>query len=703
MGLLAPLYLAGLAALSLPLVFHLIRRTPRGRQAFSSLMFLTPSPPRLTRRSRIDQWLLLLLRAAALAILVLAFARPFLRESALLPLDDLPSRRVAILVDTSASMRRGDLWQQAVAKVEEIVSDLGPRDDMALVAFADRPQTIVDFAKDASEPTAGKADLVRKRLKTLAPGWSSTDLGAALVSAANDLDAADDGRQAAAEPYLALVTDLQRGARTEALQGYDWPKKAPLEVHKLSPAKTTNATVQLLVDGERPDAEASRVRVTNAADSAGEEFFIHWTNDARSSTEDTLVPAYVPAGQSRVFRLQRADDKLAADRVVLRGDDAEFDNAYYVVPQREEHVPLAYVGPDAADDRRGPRYYLELALAGDPLRKVELREQAADQPLPTSAEERPKLVVVTQAISPALAESLSAYLAAGGMLLAAPPDRAAAESLAAIFDDVEFDARNDSAKGADAGQYLMLGEIDFSHPLFAVFANPRYGDFTKIHFWRRRSAKLKQPATTKVLAKFDDGRPALLEHKTGAGRALLLTSGWRPDDSQLALSSKFVPLVQGILEQACGGRFNASSIEVGQAALLPAVAAGQSLVVEKPDGSRASLSAGAEAFGDTDQPGLYRVLSGDEEYRFAVNLLGAESNTAPLDLEQLEQLGVPLGQNLSRATRAEQARQQRDIELESLQKVWRWLIVAALGALIFETWLAGRTARQIRQTTEAFA
>ena len=42
MGILAPLFLASLAALSLPLIFHLVRRTPRGKQEFSSLMFLEP-------------------------------------------------------------------------------------------------------------------------------------------------------------------------------------------------------------------------------------------------------------------------------------------------------------------------------------------------------------------------------------------------------------------------------------------------------------------------------------------------------------------------------------------------------------------------------------------------------------------------------------------------------------------------------------
>src|SRR6188508_3042846 len=107
MSMLVPLYLAGLTALALPIIYHLVRRTPRGRQDFSSLMFLAPTPPRLTRRSRLDHLLLLALR-----LLAVAFARPFLREEAALSMTDLAGRRVALLVDTSASMRRGDLWRQ---------------------------------------------------------------------------------------------------------------------------------------------------------------------------------------------------------------------------------------------------------------------------------------------------------------------------------------------------------------------------------------------------------------------------------------------------------------------------------------------------------------------------------------------------------------------------------------------------------------
>src|SRR3954453_8107595 len=98
MSFLTPLYALGLLSVAAPIVFHLIRRTPRGEVPFSSLMFLSPSPPRLTRRSRLDQWLLLLLRAVALCLLAMAFARPFLRQAARLDSGEGERRRIALVI-----------------------------------------------------------------------------------------------------------------------------------------------------------------------------------------------------------------------------------------------------------------------------------------------------------------------------------------------------------------------------------------------------------------------------------------------------------------------------------------------------------------------------------------------------------------------------------------------------------------------------
>jgi len=196
------------------------------------------------------------------------------------------------------------------------------------------------------------------------------------------------------------------------------------------------------------------------------------------------------------------------------------------------------------------------------------------------------------------------------------------------------------------------------------------------------------------VARFDNGDPAILERALGSGRVLAFASGWHPDDSQLALSSKFVPLMGGLLDQACGTVPASAGVTIGAVVPLSLNSAAP-VVVRFPDSREVSLSADAKSFAETSLPGIYNVSSGTTENRFAVNLPMAESDTAPLETAQLEQRGVRFGTGLTRAERIERVRQQRDTELESRQKAWFWLIAAALGVLAFETWWAGRAERKL--------
>ena len=74
MSFLAPVFLLGALAVAAPIIFHLIRRTTKEVTPFSTLMFLQPTPPRVTRRSRLENLWLLLLRCAVLGLLALGFA-----------------------------------------------------------------------------------------------------------------------------------------------------------------------------------------------------------------------------------------------------------------------------------------------------------------------------------------------------------------------------------------------------------------------------------------------------------------------------------------------------------------------------------------------------------------------------------------------------------------------------------------------------
>src|SRR5215212_8798275 len=100
MNFLAPAFFAGLAAIAIPVIIHLIHRERKVVVEFPSLMFLQRIPYRSVRRQKIRHLLLLLLRCIALALLIAAFARPFFarRHAAI---TGSGARELVVLLDRS--------------------------------------------------------------------------------------------------------------------------------------------------------------------------------------------------------------------------------------------------------------------------------------------------------------------------------------------------------------------------------------------------------------------------------------------------------------------------------------------------------------------------------------------------------------------------------------------------------------------------
>ena len=101
LAFLVPLFLVGIAGIVVPIVVHLTRRQRRNVVLFPSLMFLDKIPYQEQRRRRIQHWFLLSLRSLALAVLALAFARPFLQDAELGLGATGGPREVVVLVDQS--------------------------------------------------------------------------------------------------------------------------------------------------------------------------------------------------------------------------------------------------------------------------------------------------------------------------------------------------------------------------------------------------------------------------------------------------------------------------------------------------------------------------------------------------------------------------------------------------------------------------
>src|ERR1700740_3275637 len=111
MGFLAPWFLAGGAAIGLPVYLHLLRRHRTTPTPFSSLMFFERRTQSSVKHRRLKYLLLFAMRCAFIALLVLAFARPYVHSTAIAHANG--GRTMVFAVDNSFSMRQGDRFARA--------------------------------------------------------------------------------------------------------------------------------------------------------------------------------------------------------------------------------------------------------------------------------------------------------------------------------------------------------------------------------------------------------------------------------------------------------------------------------------------------------------------------------------------------------------------------------------------------------------
>src|SRR5688500_5988088 len=171
---LAPLILAGLLAIGVPIWLHRVARANPTQHPFASLMFVEASETQRTAKRTLRYWLLLALRILLLVALVLAFAGPLLTEK-VVPVADANARLHAIVLDRSLSMQHGERWQRALVEAEAVLEDLRSSDRVLLATAEGRRVAVIQSSTPASA-----AGAVRGVLRGLKPGIERLDYGLAM-------------------------------------------------------------------------------------------------------------------------------------------------------------------------------------------------------------------------------------------------------------------------------------------------------------------------------------------------------------------------------------------------------------------------------------------------------------------------------------------------------------------------------------------
>ena len=304
LGLLVPAFLVGLASIVVPVVLHLRHRDKDRPQKFPSLMFLELLPIRTAERRRITDWPLLLLRAIALGLLVMAFARPVFSNSAVAERAKR-SRAMVLMVDRSMSMSRKDVWSAALDSARKTIASLGAADRVALVFFDDEAEIAQPFSADRAAVLA--------TLAKATPSMRGTRYAGALRAARQLAARAGD-----AVPEVTIITDLQRSG-VSGVAGLDLPeglKVTTIGVGAKDHANTSVSSVEIhrLVEPQRTMLSV-QTRIMS-----------------RERTTPRRSPGHHSADRRRAGRLRpdahagrpRSRDDLAGSRRARRGRHLSF-------------------------------------------------------------------------------------------------------------------------------------------------------------------------------------------------------------------------------------------------------------------------------------------------------------------------------------------------------------------------------------------
>ncbi len=684
MSFLTPFFLLGLAGLAVPVIIHLIQRERKNVVQFPSLMFLQRIPYQSVRRRRVRNWPLLLLRLAALALVVAAFARPFLRRHAGGVAASGGAREVVVLVDRSYSMAYGDRWARATAAARRAIASVGQADRASLVFFDSGAGVALRSAADRGRLEA--ALLAEK------PGYAATRYGPALKLAGSIVSESSLPRR-----EVILVSDFQRSG-WQGAEGVRLPDGVALTAVPVGEAETSNVSVTPVSLQRSTFSERDRVTVTGGAVNHGarpiSNLEVVLELDGRPvQTEHLNLEPYGAGSVSFTPFSPAASGTRGTVRVAP--DALPLDNAFHFVVGPKQPVRVLIVERPAST--RDASLYLSraLSLGDDPAFQVSLE---SIEGLSQDDLQRAAVVILNDApVPPLAAERLGAFVARGGGLLVAAGERAAwpAPGAAAAVADV-LPAMPGAAVDRSQGAAARLGALEYGNPIFEPFKAARSGNFSSARFYSYRTVV---PGTgAQIVARFDDGAPALIERRVGNGRVLMWTSSLDLQWTDLPLKSVYLPFIHRMATTLAAYRDKPAWLTVGEvleparpAAMPGATRPAAVRMVLTPAGRRVTLDGEGPDVLELAEQGFYEIRTPGPNappvVTVASNLDLSESDLSPMDPRDVVagatgRAGgaVVAGANITTT----------DQDQERNQRLWWYLLFAGLIILALETLIGNR-------------
>lgn len=727
MSFLNPIMLAGLAAVSVPIIIHLMNRRKFRKMTWAAMRFLQNAIEQNQRRMRIEDMILLALRCLLLALLALALARPAILSDASAVFGQSKVTGVVVL-DNSMSMGMSDgtatRFDKARRAAEQVVDSLPSGSATAVLLASDVVQAVIP------EPTFD-LNLARKAVREAALTDRATDIFPALGRA---IDTLKDRIALRKEIYL--VTDGQATG---------WRQLTEIQRALERTRSEIKTTVILVNEHEERNLAVSDLRLASGLSAVGQalRFEVKVTNHGREEARNTRVglsvdgetagdevtidalPAGATKGVTLFGKLREAGFHSVTAKVA--GDRLPADDRRTMAVRAVNEVKVLLVdGEPGGEDRDSEVYFLRNALV--PVAP----DAAADYFIKTATvapgelsqarfDDFDAVVLANVAeFSEQAATALDGYVKRGGGLLVFPGGRVNTAFyneqlfrrlglLPAEFGDVRGEADKDD-------KFATLQEKGYEHPIVEIWNDPGSGKLGSARFfrWFELKSELREKeqggkgagenspsvpvgaAPSRMVLKYADGSPAVMERALGLGRVIQFSSTADTAWNDLPVRLAWVPLLHRALGSIVQRQDEGLNIRVGDRFVrrVPAENLDKDATFFPPRQSavrelrRVELVNGwpTMQFDRTDVAGIYDAKIGESGavLKFAAQPEAAESSLDELSPAQLATLKgsanvVPWTPNLSLRGMMERGRTGLEF--------WMPVLLAVLTLAAAETFL----------------
>ncbi len=249
--------------------------------------------------------------------------------------------------------------------------------------------------------------------------------------------------------------------------------------------------------------------------------------------------------------------------------------------------------------------------------------------------------------------------------------------------------------GRSTGQQMNIRMTD--HPIGRILASFPADTIAGSRFYQHMRVEMRPES--KSILQLTGGVPLLVERRFGRGKVLLCTSSADRSWNNMALNPVFPTMLQGAVTELLRAPFE-HPLTVGEETVMPVPgqAAGDSVSITTPRGqtweTKLTMRDGEIVLdlSGLEGPGFYDVdVGGKQTWPLAVNPDTAESqiqHCSPSELKDaVDGSGVQIVEERENVVSTiEQTRRGREL--------WKYLIAAALSALVIESIVAKRYVRR---------